>query len=487
MPKFIPSNIPEELKSESFMLWRYEERDGRKTKPPLNPNTGLRGDVTDPIQWTDYETALGAHQSGRYRSNGISVVVHPDSGLVGLDLDHCIVDGKFSEEAQEIVDGVCSYSEISPSGEGVRIFLYGKLPDKGRRRGNFECYDKGRHLTVTGNHIQSTPDKINNNQETLDWFHRKFIAGEAISDETEIHKLPDQINTESDQSPSQVSTAETKSILEKIRASKQKDKFDRLFKGDIAEYSSQSEADLALCSILAFWTGRNNSFIDEVFRKSGLFRQKWDEKHFSDGTTYGQSTINKSIENCKEVYTPKLPASVEEIKRYFLNQERGDAELLSEIFEENYLKFDDISQIFVNQGPGNFSGLRGSLATAKGVSLSKNLNLFGYNTFIWSCAKFFNKKDPIYSLIKFREKYFIKKFDKNLNSISKVEEITEEEIIKKYSNKFKVIPKNATKYFDKKILKLNNLSIENLDHNELEFLQLRGLLDKDLIKPLYLG
>ena len=269
------------------MLWRYEERDGRKTKPPLNPNTGLRGDVTDPIQWTDYETALGAHQSGRYRSNGISVVVHPDSGLVGLDLDHCIVDGKFSEEAQEIVDGVCSYSEISPSGEGVRIFLYGKLPDKGRRRGNFECYDKGRHLTVTGNHIQSTPDKINNNQETLDWFHRKFIAGEAISDETEIHKLPDQINTESDQSPSQVSTAETKSIIEKIRASKQKDKFERLFKGDIAEYSSQSEGDLALCSILAFWTVRNNSLIDKVFRQSALFRQKWNEKHYSHGTTYG--------------------------------------------------------------------------------------------------------------------------------------------------------------------------------------------------------
>ena len=328
------------------MLWRYEERDGRMTKPPLNPHTGFRGDVTDPIQWADYETALSAHQSGRYRSNGISVLVHPDSGLVGLDLDHCIVDGKFSEEAQEIVDGVCSYSEISPSGEGVRIFLYGKLPDKGRRRGNFECYDKGRHLTVTGNHIQSTPDKINNNQETLDWFHRKFIAGEAISDETEIHKLPDQINTESDQSPSQVSTAETKSIIEKIRASKQKDKFERLFKGDIAEYSSQSEGDLALCSILAFWTVRNNSLIDKVFRQSALFRQKWDDKHFSDGTTYGQSTINKSIENCKEVYTPKFPASVEEIKRYFWNQERGDAELLAKFFEGKFL-YDHIAQCWL--------------------------------------------------------------------------------------------------------------------------------------------
>ena len=158
-----------------------------------------------------------------------------------------------------------------------------------------------------------------------------------------------------------------------------------------------------------------------------------------------------------------------------------------DFFKEHNIKFDDISNIFVNQGPGNFSGLRGSLAIAKGVSLAKNLNLFGYNTFIWSCAKFFNKKDSIFSLIKFREKYFVKKFDKNLNSASKVEEVTVDEIIKKYDNKFNVIPRNMIKYFDKKILKLNNLNIVDLDHNELEFLQLKGLLDKGLIKPLYLS
>ena len=158
-----------------------------------------------------------------------------------------------------------------------------------------------------------------------------------------------------------------------------------------------------------------------------------------------------------------------------------------DFFEENNLKLDDISQIFVNQGPGNFSGLRGSLAIAKGLSLSKNLSLFGYNTFIWSCVRFFNKKDSICSLIKFREKYFIKKFDKNLNSVSKVKEVTVDEIIKKYDNKFKVITKNSIKYFDEKILKLNNLSIVYLDHNELEFLQFKGLLDVALIKPLYLS
>ena len=158
-----------------------------------------------------------------------------------------------------------------------------------------------------------------------------------------------------------------------------------------------------------------------------------------------------------------------------------------DFFKENNIKFGDISNIFVNQGPGNFSGLRGSLATAKGLSLAKNLNLFGYNTFIWSCAKFFNKKDSIFGLTKFREKYFIKKFDKNLKSISKIKEVTVDEIINKYNNKFNVIPKNVVKYFDKKILKLNNLNVVDLDHNELEFLQLKGLLDEELIKPLYLS
>ena len=158
-----------------------------------------------------------------------------------------------------------------------------------------------------------------------------------------------------------------------------------------------------------------------------------------------------------------------------------------DFFSTNNLKFDDISDIFVNQGPGNFSGTRGSLATAKGISLSKKLNLFGYDTFIWSCSKFFHINEPVYSLIKFREKYFIKKFDQNLTSGSKVQEIKIDEILKRYENFFKVIPKTMVDQFDEKILKLSNINIANLDHNELEFLKLKGLLDKDLIKPIYLS
>ena len=96
---------------------------------------------------------------------------------------------------------------------------------------------------------------------------------------------------------------------------------------------------------------------------------------------------------------------------------------------EKKLKLDDISSIFVNQGPGSFSSLRGSLATAKGISLSKNLKLFGYNTFIWASAKFFEKKEIICVLLKIREKYFIKKFDKSLKEILKIEEISENQIM----------------------------------------------------------
>ena len=156
-------------------------------------------------------------------------------------------------------------------------------------------------------------------------------------------------------------------------------------------------------------------------------------------------------------------------------------------FVENNIDFKAISNIFVNQGPGSFSGIRGSLATAKGISISNNLNLIGYNTFIWSCARFIDKKESIYSLIKYRDKYFIKKFDKKLRATIEIKEVSLKEIIKNYSEEFKVIPKNMKKDFDQKLLKLNNLAIVDLDHNEREFLQVKGLLDEEFIKPLYLN
>lgn len=162
------------------------------------------------------------------------------------------------------------------------------------------------------------------------------------------------------------------------------------------------------------------------------------------------------------------------------------AKLIIDFMKGNGINLNNLSTIFINQGPGNFSNLRSSLAIAKGFSISKNLKLFGYNTFIWACTNFFNKKDTIYSLLTFKEKYFIQKFDRNLKAVSKPKEIKEADIINKYYNKLIVIPKYSTKNINQKILKIKNLQIVDLSHKELEFLQLKGLLDEEIIKPIYL-
>ena len=94
----LEEKIPEALKSESFMLWRLVEREGRQTKPPINPSSGFKGNVQDPKQWTDFNNALKIHMGGRFHTNGISVVLHPKSELVGLDLDKCINEASFYQD-----------------------------------------------------------------------------------------------------------------------------------------------------------------------------------------------------------------------------------------------------------------------------------------------------------------------------------------------------------------------------------------------------
>lgn len=81
-------------------------------------------------------------------------------------------------------------------------------------------------------------------------------------------------------------------------------KFSALYRGDTGGYGSQSEADLALCSMLAFFTGPDPNRIDRLFRGSGLFREKWDARHHGDGTTYGQGTVQEALAGKIDFYTP---------------------------------------------------------------------------------------------------------------------------------------------------------------------------------------
>ena len=92
-------------------------------------------------------------------------------------------------------------------------------------------------------------------------------------------------------------------LVAKMKAANNGQRFERLWNGQWqGDYPSQSEADLALCAMLAFWTGRNSERVDQLFRQSGLLRSKWYEEH--GGGTYGEITIAKGISRTHGIWNP---------------------------------------------------------------------------------------------------------------------------------------------------------------------------------------
>ena len=152
----------------------------------------------------------------------------------------------------------------------------------------------------------------------------------------------------------------------------------------------------------------------------------------------------------------------------------------------NKINIKEIDEIFVNQGPGSFSGIRGSIATAKGLCISQKKKLFGYNNFLLTAAKFYDYKDFIFSIYKSKKDYFIQKFGHRLNRKDNPKKILKNEIITKYQNREKVIAKNNINNCDIEILNLPNLHIVDRKHLNLAFLRTKGLFEYKSIKPLYL-
>jgi putative DNA primase/helicase len=288
--------IPVELKAlPNWVCWKIVTRDAKPTKPPVNPFTGELADSSDPATWGDYETALRYFEA--HKRDGIKGIGFEfgNSPFAGVDLDH-VRDpetGTVETWAQEIIDKADSYAEISPSGTGVHIFAIGQLPGGGRRRGDVEMYEEGRYFTSTGNHLDGTPLTIEKRTAQLAAIHRQYIGKD------EPPKIPDKPET-----PVNASDEELLRLM--VRAANG-ERVRKLLDGDHSDYSTQSEADIALCNHLAFWTGKDPERIDRLFRASGLFRDKWDKRHHGDGSTYGEETIRRAIERTTEIYTPATP------------------------------------------------------------------------------------------------------------------------------------------------------------------------------------
>lgn len=269
-------NLPEELKQVAhWVCWTGRD------KVPKNPHTGRNAASNNPGTWSDFETACKACET--YRFDGIGFMFAPP--YFGVDLDHCTDNIDFCDE---FVETLQSYAEYSVSGTGVHIICRGSLPDGARRRGNVEMYSEGRYFICTGNVYNPSYTKIVECTESVKVLHSKYLPSDVPSVE---HR---QVVTVS---------MEDQEVVDKARNCRSGYLFTLLYAGDWhGIYSSQSEADLALCNQLAFWTQKDEQQMDRIFRSSGLMREKWDSKRA--GTTYGAITIGKACANCVNVYEP---------------------------------------------------------------------------------------------------------------------------------------------------------------------------------------
>uniref|UniRef100_UPI00373FCC24 phage NrS-1 polymerase family protein n=1 Tax=Halostagnicola larsenii TaxID=353800 RepID=UPI00373FCC24 len=272
---------------------------------PVTPGSGEFASSTDPTTWASAETALEYADSRE--ADGIGFVFTDDDPIVGVDLDDCRdpETGDVDDRARDIIERLDSYTEISPSGTGFHVLIEGKLPDGRNRRGSIELYDTARFFTVTGDSLEETPNHVSRRQDALEAIHREYVQNtdtDAKSESENRGTTNEQIST---------NTAveidvdlEDEELLEKARNASNGEKFERLWRGSTAGYESQSEADMALCCLLSFWTGGDHTRVDRLFRQSGLLREKWDDVHYGDGSTYGEKTIERAVANTSEFYDP---------------------------------------------------------------------------------------------------------------------------------------------------------------------------------------
>lgn len=280
------STIPAQLKDRpQWVVWKLEHRSGqaKPTKVPYDAKTKNRAATTDETSWNSFSTAVDQCQEGEF--DGIGFVFSAEDDFAGIDLDNCLdPSGALTTEAATILKQFDTYAEVSPSGTGIKLILRGKLPGRGRRKGNIEIYDRSRYFTVTGARLPECSDRVNNCQAAL----------EQLLDEL----FPEPAASQRQPSPS----LGIDEIIAKAKAAKNGQRFSQLFDaGDYesAGYKSQSEADLALCNQIAFFAGPNPDLVDAVFRQSKLYREKWDRED------YRTATIEKAIASCTEFYSGK--------------------------------------------------------------------------------------------------------------------------------------------------------------------------------------
>jgi hypothetical protein len=238
--------------------------------------------VNDPLTWLPFDDARRVYEAGGF--DGVGYVLTSEDALTGLDLDHCRdpETGRIEAHAQHTVDRLGSYTEITPSRAGLRVWVRGRLAGKGRRTGEIEIYSDRRFLTVSGWHLEGTPTIIEDRQTELD-----ALVSEVFGDVASPEALAAPLGWET----TDITVEDEQAIHE--RCLRDED-FSILWNGDTSAYAGDdSRADLALSNMLREVLGPDPAKIDAAFRKSGLYREKWERPD------YRQRTIRKALENTR--------------------------------------------------------------------------------------------------------------------------------------------------------------------------------------------
>jgi putative DNA primase/helicase len=289
-----PRHIPAELKAiDQWVGWNYATRNGQATKLPFNPRTGGCASSTDPETWASCAAALAMVEAGA--AAGVGFVPLPANGLTFVDLDDAVdAAGVLAPWAHTIVEALDTYTEFSPSHRGLRLVARGQKPDTRRsKRGDVEIYDGrmkdgapgGRVLSITGLLVPDHRRTIESRPEAITAIYRR-----------ELEPTPAADGPAAAITPTGLSDAEVITRALHCRAG---ERFRRLWRGEweLAGYPSQSEADLSLCGLLAFFSG-DPAQVERVFGLSALGRQdKWRAR-----SDYRTNTVAVALAGCRAFY-----------------------------------------------------------------------------------------------------------------------------------------------------------------------------------------
>lgn len=274
------TNIPAELRG--LRQWVCWGKPGAARKCPYNPHTGTPAKAGQPETWADFAAAAQAVRAGRYE--GVGFEFRTGGGLVGIDLDHCMQDGKLTEWAAAWVEHFNSYTEVSPSGTGLHILCRGKLPGEAVKRPRGEMYDRARYFTVTGN-LYGPAKPLRD-------------AGEAIA------ALYEELQAEARKGQDKPTEARAAPALppagkDYLSIGLDKDgQFTALYRGDRPN-GNESADDMALLNKLAYWCNCDRQAMRAAFFASWHYQSK-DEAHKKKTRRkdYLPRSIDRAVKDC---------------------------------------------------------------------------------------------------------------------------------------------------------------------------------------------